>query len=141
MIRKRSDGRWEGRYTVGFDLKTGKQIQKSIYAPSQKEVKQKLIQIVSEIDEGTYTEPEKIKLADWMNTWLDEYCGDKKYLTVKGYRAKVKTHINPQLAHLYLHQLTPAIIQKFYNRMMNPKDGSDGSSPKTVKNTDRKSVV
>ena len=135
MIRKRSDGRWEGRYTVGFDPKTGKQVQKSIYAPSQKEVRQKLTQIVSEIDDGSYTEPEKIKLADWMNTWLDEYCGDKKYLTVKGYRAKVKTHINPQLGYLYLHQLTPVIIQKFYNRMMNPKDGSDGSSPKTVKNT------
>ena len=52
MIRKRSDGRWEGRYTVGFDPKTGKQVQKSIYAPSQKEVRQKLTQIVSEIDDA-----------------------------------------------------------------------------------------
>lgn len=135
MIRKRPDGRWEGRYTVGFDPKTGKQIQKSIYGPTQKEVKQKLIQIVSEIDSGKYIEPEQIKLANWMNTWLDEYCGDKKYLTVKGYRAKVKTHINPKLGHLNLQQLTPMIIQRFYNQMMNPTDGSEGSSPKTVKNT------
>ena len=28
-IRKRSDGRWEARYTLGIDPKTGKQIQKS----------------------------------------------------------------------------------------------------------------
>ena len=31
MIRKRSDGRWEGRYTLGFDPNTGKQRQISIY--------------------------------------------------------------------------------------------------------------
>ena len=38
-IRKRPDGRWEGRYSVGFDPKTGKQIQKSVYGSSQKEVR------------------------------------------------------------------------------------------------------
>ena len=30
-IRKRSDGRWEARYTTGIDPKTGKQTQKSVY--------------------------------------------------------------------------------------------------------------
>ena len=30
-IRKRPDGRWEARYTTGFDHKTGRQIQRSIY--------------------------------------------------------------------------------------------------------------
>ena len=39
-IRKRSDGRWEGRYSVGFDTQTGKQIQRSIYGASQKEVRE-----------------------------------------------------------------------------------------------------
>ena len=135
MIRKRSDGRWEGRYSVGFDSKTGKQKQKSIYGKTQQEVRKKLSKIVSEIDEEEYFEPEKIRLEDWMNTWLDEYCGDKKYLTVKGYRAKVNTHINPVLGHYYLKQLTPSIIQRFYNHLMNPEDGSEGLCAKTVKNT------
>ena len=135
MIRKRSHGRWEGRYSVGFDSKTGKQKQKSIYGKTQQEVRKKLSKIVSEIDEEEYFEPEKIRLEDWMNTWLDEYCGDKKYLTVKGYRAKVNTHINPVLGHYYLKQLTPSIIQRFYNHLMNPEDGSEGLCAKTVKNT------
>ena len=30
-IKKRSDGRWEGRFTAGYDTKTGKQIQKSVF--------------------------------------------------------------------------------------------------------------
>ena len=29
-IRKRSDGRWEGRYTVGYDPETGKQKFKNV---------------------------------------------------------------------------------------------------------------
>jgi len=53
-IRKRSDGRWEARYSNGFDPTTGKLIQKSVYGKTQKEVRQKLARITAEIDEGTY---------------------------------------------------------------------------------------
>ena len=78
-IRKRSDGRWEARYTLGFDPKTGKQIQKSIYGKTQKEVRQKLSKVNTEIDEGTYFEPTQMTLGQWLDTWLEEYSGDKKY--------------------------------------------------------------
>ena len=53
-IRKRSDGRWEARYTTGIDPKTGKQTQKSVYGKTQKEVRQKLTEVTAEIDAGTY---------------------------------------------------------------------------------------
>ena len=66
-IRKRADGRWEGRYSVGFDPKTGKQIQKSVYGATQKEARQKLTQIIGEIDDGEYLEPSKLKLGDWLD--------------------------------------------------------------------------
>lgn len=38
-IRKRKDGRWEGRYTAGYDEKTGKRITKSVLGKTQAEVK------------------------------------------------------------------------------------------------------
>ena len=41
-IRKRKDGRWEGRYTAGRDPVTGKAIYKNVLGKSQSEVKQKL---------------------------------------------------------------------------------------------------
>ena len=37
-IRQRADGTWEARYTLGRDPGTGKQIQKSVYGKTQKEV-------------------------------------------------------------------------------------------------------
>ena len=41
-IRKRTDGRWEGRYTAGVDPETGKPIAKSVLARTQRECKEKL---------------------------------------------------------------------------------------------------
>lgn len=41
-IRKRKDGRWEGRYTAGYDQETGKRIIKNVLGKTQAEVKEKL---------------------------------------------------------------------------------------------------
>ena len=54
-IRKRSDGRWEGRYTVGYNVKTGKRIIKNVLGKTQAECKAKLsaaIEAVKGIDVG-----------------------------------------------------------------------------------------
>ena len=47
-IRKRKDGRWEGRYTVGHDPETGKAIVKNVLGKSQAEVKEKLKRAIEE---------------------------------------------------------------------------------------------
>ena len=41
-IHKRADGRWEGRYTAGYDDKTGKRIIKNVLGKAQAECKAKL---------------------------------------------------------------------------------------------------
>ena len=41
-IRKRKDGRWEGRYTAGYDSKNGKRLIKNVLGKTQAEVKEKL---------------------------------------------------------------------------------------------------
>ena len=47
-IRKRKDGRWEGRYTAGYDPETGKRIIKNVLGKTQAEVKEKLKAAISE---------------------------------------------------------------------------------------------
>lgn len=133
-IRKRPDGRWEARYTTGFDHKTGRQIQRSIYGKTQKEVRQKLNQVTAEIDSGDYLEPSGMKLRDWLDSWLADYSGDKKYSTMKHYRAACETHIKPHLGDVPLSKLNAVMVQKFYNSLSHPEDGEKALSPKTVKN-------
>ena len=76
---------WEARYSLGFDPKTGKQIQKSITGKTQKEVTQKLRSILTSIDTGSYREPCEMTLGSWMDTWLKEYLTHTKPLTQKTY--------------------------------------------------------
>ena len=69
-IRQRSDGRWEARYVAGLDPKTGKQIRKSIYGTSQKEVRQALTRKLCEVDEGFYMGLDvDITLEDCLDIW------------------------------------------------------------------------
>lgn len=133
-IRQRPDGTWEARYMIGYDPGTGKPIRKSIYAKTQKEVRQKLSAAVNALDEGTYFEPSKITLASWIDTWLADYCDDKKYLTLKHYTAQCKTHIKPKLGAVKLSALTAPMIQKFYNELLHGSDEVAPLSPKSVRN-------
>ena len=130
-IRQRKDGTWEGRYTVGRDPGTGKQIQKSVYAKTQKEVRQLLQQKTTAIDEGSYIEPAKMTVGRWLDAWLVEYTGDVKPYTKRAYTTNIKNHIIPAIGALQLEKLTPLQVQKFYNECMRePKS----LKPKTVKN-------
>lgn len=94
-IRKRSDGRWEARYTLGIDPKTGKQIQKSVYGKTQKEVRQKLTAITAEIDDGTYQEPCRMTLDEWLDIWLRDYLTGVKPSTAYLYQRQAKLYIRP----------------------------------------------
>ena len=55
-IRQRKDGLWEGRYTVGRDPGTGKQVRKSVYGQTEQEARKKLAQAVAAIDRGDYVD-------------------------------------------------------------------------------------
>lgn len=130
-IRKRSDGRWEARYTTGIDPKTGKQTQKSVYGKTQKEVRQKLTEVTAEIDSGTYLEQTKDTVGEWLDTWLKTYAlYSVKSYTYDAYERSCNIHIKPALGRIRLSALTAPQIQQFYNSLITEKE----LSPKTVKN-------
>ena len=131
MIRKRSDGRWEGRYTKGFDSKTGKQLQKTVYGKTQKEVRQKLTQIVAEIDDGSYLEPSSMKVSAWLDLWLNTYAAPSvKPYTLDSYTNVCNRYLKPALGNLTLAKLTAFHIQQMYNSLLL----EHGLSAKTIKN-------
>lgn len=128
-IRKRSDGRWEARFTAGRDPGTGRQVQKSIYGTTQAEVRKKLQAVTAAIDEGAYTSPSPLSVGAWLDIWVAEYLPDVKPRTAQSYRATVEGHLKPELGAVKLSALTAPQIQAVYNRLHN-----GGLSPKTIKN-------
>ena len=64
-IRKRKDGRWEGRYTAGYDPKTGKRIIKNVLGKTQAEVKEKLKTAIEETRGLDVSRSEEYTVATW----------------------------------------------------------------------------
>jgi len=133
-IRQRKDGRWEARYTLPRDPGTGKQVQKSIYGRTQKEVRQKLQQMTTDIDNGVYLEPSQLKVGQWLDIWLAEYIGNVKPHTVASYNTQVNVHIKPKLGATKLSALSTHNVQVFYNNLQRGMEAKTGLSPKTIKN-------
>ena len=129
-IRKRTDGRWEGLYSNGYDPKTGKLIRKSVYGKTQKEVRQKLSQIATEMDNGTFAEPSKMKVTQWLDEWLTSYAMNIKPATRSAYEEHIRVHIKPALGEFPLKQLSTRDIQQLYTSLLKERE----LSPKTVRN-------
>jgi integrase len=142
-IRQRPDGRWEGRYTVGHDPGSGKQVQKSVYAATQKEVRQKLAAITTDIDSGVYLEPARMTVGQWLDVWLKDYIINVKDTTKSAYSDNVRLHIKPALGAVALQKLNAHTIQSFYNSLAvsgrvlqkgQTKTAPAGLSAKTIRN-------
>lgn len=134
-IRQRKDGTWEARFTLGRDPGTGKQIQRSIYGKTQKEVRQKLQQTTTAIDEGTYVTPSKLTVEQWLNAWLEDFCVDVKPRTLDKYRSTVKVRLVPHLGKIKLCDLSAHHIQHVYNNLLRGADGFRQLSTKSIRDT------
>ena len=71
-IRKRKDGRWEGRYTAGRDPVTGKAIYKNVLGKTQSEVKGKLKDAI-EKSSSLVTSVEQYTVGQWLDAWMENY--------------------------------------------------------------------
>ena len=129
-IRQRPDGLWEARYTVGNDPGTGKPIRKSIYGSTQADVRKRLTAALRSLDTNTYHAPDKMKLSDWLDEWMKNYCeGILKPYTVTGYDVEIRLHIKPYLGAVRLSDLTAGQVQRMIQGLT-----KDGYSAKTCKN-------
>lgn len=126
---------WQARYTAGYDLGTGKQIQKSISGKTQQEVAKRLKAATAAIDCGTYIAPNKQTLGEWLDTWVDTYLLNVKPRTLSVYKSDIRLHIKPALGAVRLDALEAPMIQAFYQKLLRPsKQRKKGLSAKTVKN-------
>lgn len=106
---------WEARITTGRDPGTGKQLQRSFTGKTQKEVREKMQAAAVEINQGTYTAPQKMTAGQWLDIWQRDYLGGAKPCTVRTYRGAVKNHIKPALGAVRLSELHPHMVQEFIN--------------------------
>ena len=134
LVRKRADGRWEGRIVVGHK-EDGKPIYRSVFAEKQSDLMPKLHELKDQYAGVELTEDSSITLGEWLERWLNEY---KKPIlrpsTYAGYSKDIANHILPYLGGKRLTQLKTADIQKHYNRLLESGRIQDNGKGKGLSN-------
>ena len=139
MVRKRDDGRWEGRIVIGHK-ENGLPIYKSVLSKSQKELTAKLNQLKETYKGADLNEDCNMTLSEWLDRWMDIMIGlSARESTIINYRKYIKNHIVPYLGDKKISLITTSDIQKMYTKLKNegrvhPKpDGSKELSGSTVR--------
>ena len=118
-IRKRKDGRWEGRYTVGHDPETGKAIIKNVLGKTQTEVKEKLKKAIEENVGIDYGRAKTYTVGSWLEVWMENYAKIKlRPSTFKTSQGFLKNHIKPQIGSIPLADCTSLDLQRFYKHLL-----------------------
>lgn len=134
MVRKREDGRWEGRIVVGHK-DNGDPIFHYVSAKTQKALLEKLHKSIDEYDGAELTEDSRMTLGEWLDIWLRE-CAEPSVRpsTYKGYRGYAERNIKPFLGSKQISKVTAADVQTLYRKLQR-EGGVDGGalSPTTVR--------
>lgn len=140
-IRKRKDGRWEGRYTAGYNPETGKRIIKNVLGKTQAECKAKLAAAMEASKGVDVSHTDEYTVATWLRSWYDIYAKPNvRAATADRYRLMIEQYTIPCIGSIKLTKLTAHDLQKLYKELMesgrtNRKSGhgSPGLSSTTVR--------
>ena len=115
-IRKRADGRWEGRIVIGHKA-DGKPIHKSVFASTQKDLLTKLHQLIEDYKGVDLTEDGNMTLREWLESWLERY----RKLNIRQSTARNYTYemnkVKKYLGDKPIKRVTTADIQRMYNHL------------------------
>jgi len=142
-IRKRVHKTKDGRQTINWYVvieldrdSAGKRRQKWYGGfDTRKEAEAARVNILHEINTGTYVEPTVTTLEEWVHrTWLPLIAERVKPSTLDSYRRNLDLHVLTRLGQRQLRQITPAMLHQMYADLLsagNLKTGA-GLSAKTV---------
>ena len=119
MVRKREDGRWEGRIVVGHK-ESGEPIFRYLSAGSQKALVERLNRERNIYQGVDLTEDSRMTLGEWLDRWLEERVAPSvRESTLESYRYHIRHHIKPRLGSKPIGKITADDVQKLYREIQN----------------------
>lgn len=134
-IRKRKDGRWEGRYEKGRNFK-GAIIYGSVYGKTYREAKEKLTLAAKGVKVISVPKSRELYFKEVLLLWMEHNRVHYKGATEKKNQDLIDTHILPALGDVKVTKLTATMINSFaMEKMQNGRlDGKGGLSSSYVRN-------
>ena len=135
-IRPRGKNSWRLKFDAGRDGNGERKIQYVTFRGTKREAQRKLAELIAGVDKGTYIEPNKIMVAQYVRDRVDvwEGSGDISARTAQRYRQLVENQIVPHLGGLLLQKLKPADVEAWHAvlRTSKRKRGSATISTRTI---------
>ena len=133
-IRKRKDGRWEGRYIK--IQHNGKNITGSVFGKTYQEAKEKLALAKAaqrQSAEEYSSKKDRLSFADTAEEWYDVTKPTLKPSSIANYRNILDSHLIPEFGTRDISDITRAEITAFSGKLLTSggRQGQ-GLSPKTV---------
>jgi integrase len=122
-VRRRTDGRWEGR------LRLGNGTRQSVFAKTQREASAKVRALHAERDAGLRVGGRRQPVERYIRMWLEQRnpqapaAGVRKlrHTTWAGYESRMRTHVYPAIGRLAIGQLTPEHVRAMLTKVATSK--------------------
>jgi integrase len=134
-IRERSPGRWAIVIEMR-DPENGRRKRKwHSFARTKREAQIECARLISEVNVGTYIEPSKTTLAQFLDRWLDDVRTRVTPKTHERYAQICRKNIAPLLGAVALSKLRPEQISDAYAKALatGRRKGGGGLAPRTVR--------
>ena len=123
-IRKRSDGKWEGRVTIN-----GERI--SAYGKTKEEVRQKITQMQWEKDNEIFVNtPASLTVEGWLTMWVSHCSSHLTHSSLYERKQYIRLYIVPYIGDRLLKELSMNDVRKLYDVLVRR-----GLSDNTIRNT------
>lgn len=125
------------RYYVVLELErdpaTGKRHRKWIGGYQTKREAQKVLtEKLHEMQTGTYVEPAKETVGEYLTRWLEDKRAQIRPSTYRVYEWLLRVHIRPGIGSVELSKLRPQHLQRLYTTLLSGESGKRPISARTV---------
>ena len=96
-----------------------------------------LTELLARLDNGTYVEPNKQSLGDYLDEWTAAIRTTVRASTWRSYRTNIEAHVKRRIGDLPLRSVSPVRLNALYAELLDAgrEDGRGGLSPRTVRYT------
>ncbi len=121
--RPKGSDRWSIILEDGRDPATGKRRQKwHSFKGTKKEAQAERVRLLHETNSGTYIEPSKMTVGQWIDQWIDAGAPGRKkkkvgQRTLERYEELLRVHVKPTLGGRPLQKVAATEIDRLYNAL------------------------
>jgi integrase len=127
--RSKNKGTWSIKIALGKDGSGKYRYKWYTVQGSKKDAERKLSELLHQIDSGSYIQPGKTTVAEYLDRWLGEYVQPNlSPRTAEGYEHIIRRYLVPATGNLAIAGLKPEHLQHFYSDELNT-----GLSAQTVR--------